>query len=179
MSPKEVKTLVNTTNSDTVLVYIAFGSNIGNRVDYIKQMMKALEGIGGAAMRCSTLWLSEATGMGNDAGDFLNGVVELRTKLSAVKLLDSLQRIEISMGRPADHEENAARVIDLDIISYGDYSISTPRLTVPHPRAHERLFVLKPLLELAPDLKLHGFDQTVAELVEIAPPMRISKQLCH
>ena len=167
---------MNNTNSDMVLVYIAFGSNMGKRVDYIKRMMTALEGIGGATMRCSSFWLSEATGMGRDAGDFVNGVVELRTKLPAAKLLDRLQQIEISMGRPADHEVNASRVIDLDIISYGDQSISTPRLTVPHPRAHQRLFVLNPLLELAPDLKLHGFDQTVAELVEIAPPMRISQQ---
>ena len=80
---------MNTTNSDTVLVYIAFGSNMGKRVDYIKQMMTALEGIGGATMRCSSFWLSEATGMGSDAGDFVNGVVELRTKLPAEKLLES------------------------------------------------------------------------------------------
>ncbi len=156
-----------------VLVYIAFGSNLGNRIDHVRQMTSELEYIGGATMRCSSLWLSEATEMDSDAGDFVNGVIELKTKLSALALLDRLQQIEVAMGRPADHGFHTARVIDLDIICYGNQVISTPRLTVPHPRAHERAFVLNPLFELAPELKLPGFDQSLSEMIGKAPPMKI------
>jgi len=131
--------------------------------------------IGGSTIRCSSFWYSEPTGMGNDAGEFINGVVELKTRLSVLELLQSLQRIEVTLGRPEDHGVNTARVMDLDIISYGDQQISSPRLTVPHPRAHQRLFVLSPLQELAPDFRLPGLDKTVAELVEVAPPMNISQ----
>ena len=157
------------------LAYIAFGSNLGNRVGYINQMIEALAVIGGRSIRCSSLWNSEASGMEHSAGDFINGVVELRVTLAPEALLDALQQIEISLGRPRDHGINTARVIDLDIISYGSQVVMSDRLEIPHPRAHERLFVLKPLMELVPDLKLCGFEKTVTELVELAPPMAISR----
>jgi len=156
------------------LVYVAFGSNIGNRINNVSRMMILLEDLGVSNIRCSSLWLSEPLDMAGVSEVFINGVIEMRTTLSAAVLLGQLQHIEITLGRPADHGNNTSRVMDLDIVSYGDEHIVTDELVVPHPRVSERLFVLKPLVELAPELKLWGCDNTVAELVELAPPMKIS-----
>jgi 2-amino-4-hydroxy-6-hydroxymethyldihydropteridine diphosphokinase len=167
---------VNETNKNNVLVYIAFGSNLGDRNENIRQMLIKLAEIGGVSMRCSSLWRSEAVGMGPGAEEFINGAIELRTRLTALALLRQLQRIEIALGRPTEHQLNAARVIDLDIISYDNQKIVSEILTVPHPRAQDRMFVLKPLVELAPELKLSGFDKTVTELLQYAPAINVSRQ---
>ena len=159
-----------------VLVYIAFGSNLGDRNENIRQMLIKLAGIGGNSTRCSSLWRSEAVGMDPSAQEFINGVVELRTRLTALSLLRQLQCIEIALGRPTEHGLNTDRVIDLDIISYGNQKIVSEILMVPHPRAQDRLFVLNPLVELAPELKLRGFDKTVTELLQVAPTMKVSRQ---
>ena len=85
--------------------------------------------------------------------DYLNAVVELETTLSAEVLLRELQLIERAHGRQRPYR-NAPRTLDLDLLLYGDHTIATPELTVPHPRLHERAFVLWPLHELAPDLMI-------------------------
>ncbi|MFT4714358.1 MAG: 2-amino-4-hydroxy-6-hydroxymethyldihydropteridine diphosphokinase [Candidatus Azotimanducaceae bacterium] len=167
---------MNETIKSDVLVYIAFGSNLGDRNENIQQMLIKLAEIGGTSIRCSSLWRSEAVGMDPGAQEFINGAVELRTCLTALALLRQLQRLEIALGRPTEHGLNTDRVIDLDIISYGNQKIVSEILMVPHPRAQDRLFVLKPLVELAPDLKLSGFDKTVTELLQDAPAMEVSRQ---
>lgn len=167
---------MNETIKDDVLVYVAFGSNLGDRNENIRQMLVKLAEFGGDSIRCSSLWRSDAVGMGPDAEDFINGAVELRTSLTAMALLRQLQKIEIALGRPGNHGPNTARSIDLDIISYGDQKMVSAILTLPHPRAQDRLFVLKPLAELAPELKLSGFDKTVTELAQDAPSMSVSRQ---
>ena len=166
---------MNETSVSDVLAYVAFGSNLGDRNENIRQMLAKLAEIGGASIRCSSLWRSDAVGMDPGAEDFINGAVELRTSLTALALLDHLQRIEIALGRPADHGLNTARVIDLDMINYGNQKMVSETLTLPHPRAQDRLFVLKPLAELAPALKLSGFDKTVTELAQNAPAMGLRR----
>jgi 2-amino-4-hydroxy-6-hydroxymethyldihydropteridine diphosphokinase len=88
-----------------------------------------------------------------DAGgpDFLNAVAALDTALSPLELLDALQAIELAHGRERPYR-NAPRTLDLDLLLYGDVTLATPRLTLPHPRLGERAFVLQPLLEIAPKL---------------------------
>jgi 2-amino-4-hydroxy-6-hydroxymethyldihydropteridine diphosphokinase len=85
-------------------------------------------------------------------------------------LLDLLQAFEISRGRPAVHETNAPRPLDLDIIYYGDLVLHEPDLIIPHPRAAARRFVLEPLSHLRPDLVLPGQTKTVRQLLEGQPP---------
>jgi len=84
---------------------------------------------------------------------FINTVVAIDTTLEPLALLDLLQSIEQQHGRERPYQ-NAPRTLDLDLLLYGDLTINTPRLTVPHPRMHQRAFVLRPLQDLAPDLQL-------------------------
>ena len=103
-----------------------------------------------------------------DPGDgwFLNGVVQLETDIAPQSLLDMLREIERSLGRDEDHR-SGPRTIDLDILFYGERVINEPGLTVPHPRLHQRRFVLMPLSELAPLLvhptRLRSVNQMLAE----------------
>src|SRR5690606_31454472 len=85
--------------------------------------------------------------------DYVNAVAEVDTDLAAPALLAAMQKIELDHGRLRPYR-NAPRTLDLDLLLYGDQVIDTPKLTVPHPRMHERAFVLRPLQELAPDRRL-------------------------
>jgi len=155
-------------------VYIGFGSNMGDRIKNVGRMLSLLGQIEVSHIRCSSLWLSEPLDMVGGSEAFINGAIEMRTLLSPMALLDQLQHIEVIMGRPADHGKNTSRVIDLDIISFGDERIATAELVVPHPRVSERLFVLKPLMELVPALMMPGYRLSVTELAALAPPMALS-----
>lgn len=138
--------------------YLSLGSNLGKREDYIEVAIEMLRGLPRTAVfKRSSFYETTPVGIKTDKL-FLNCVVRISTALSAVELLEEIQFIERALGRkPAPPgEEPADRTIDIDIILYGKYTIVTPELTVPHPRATERLFVLIPLYELAPDLSLNG-----------------------
>ncbi len=99
--------------------------------------------------------------------DYLNAVALLQTDLEAPDLLAELQRIEREHGRQRPYR-NAPRTLDLDLLMYADRCIVTPALTLPHPRAHLRAFVLRPLAELAPDLVLPGHGGVAALLAQLA-----------
>jgi 2-amino-4-hydroxy-6-hydroxymethyldihydropteridine diphosphokinase len=90
-----------------------------------------------------------------DQPDFLNAVAQLDTQLPAEQLLDGLQEIERKQGRERPFA-GAPRTLDLDLLLYGDRVQATPRLTLPHPRMHERAFVLEPLAEIAPEAAIPG-----------------------
>ncbi len=113
-------------------------------------------------MRVSSLYETAAVGV-TDQADFLNAVAEAATSLSAAALLSALLNIENLLGRTRTYRWGP-RVIDLDLLLYGEQQIALPELTVPHPRLRERAFVLVPLAEIAPELTLPGDNQTVAEL---------------
>ncbi len=133
------------------LAYIGFGSNIGDRLSYIRSAITALSEIEGITLqKISSLY--ETAPVGNEAqDDFLNGVVSIRTHHSPHTLLYTLKQIEINIGR--EHRIRwGPREIDMDILIYGDLCVETQNLTVPHPEMHLRRFVLVPLAEIAPDL---------------------------
>ena len=109
----------------------------------------------------SSLYETAAVGV-TDQPDFLNAVAEVQTTLSATLLLDALLNLENLLGRVRTFRWGP-RVIDLDLLLYGDEQIGLPHLTVPHPRLRERAFVLAPLAEVAPGLRLPGDTQTVQE----------------
>lgn len=128
-------------------VYIALGSNQGERLQHLRQAVQAL----GACMRVerSSSVYATAAAYVEDQPPFLNAVVVGTTDLSPYTLLAELKTIEHHMGRSAGIRFGP-RPIDLDILLYDDLSLATPGLTIPHPRMYERAFVLQPLAELAP-----------------------------
>lgn len=142
-------------------VLVALGSNVGDRAGYVREAMDRLEVLAEGALERSAIYMTDPQDMEDDAEEFANAAVSFRTRLSAVDLLTALQAIEVGMGRPRAHERNVSRTIDLDIIDFGGAELASAMLTLPHPRAHERTFVLMPLMELAPDLELQG--RTVRE----------------
>jgi 2-amino-4-hydroxy-6-hydroxymethyldihydropteridine diphosphokinase len=131
-----------------VLAYVALGANLGDAVSAVQSAMDALAALPLTQVtRRSGLYRSapvDAVGP-----DFINAVAEISTGLSAPDLLTALQRIEHAAGRERPYL-NAPRTLDLDLLLYGDASVQSERLTVPHPRMLLRAFVLQPLAEIAP-----------------------------
>jgi 2-amino-4-hydroxy-6-hydroxymethyldihydropteridine diphosphokinase len=138
------------------IAYVGLGSNLGDRERLIRE---AAELIG--AMRLSSVIETEPWGYGNQPL-FLNAVAEVETPLTARRLLDHLLDVERRLGRERIGAQWSPRTIDLDLLLYGDETIDEPGLVVPHPRLMEREFVLAPLAELVPSLKIPG-DGTVQE----------------
>lgn len=128
--------------------YIALGSNLGDRENHLRRAVIALAALPRTRLdRVSSVYRSAAVGPGTQP-DYLNAVARLTTDLSAIALLDALQRIERDQGRVRDVRWGP-RTLDLDLLLYGDETITSPRLTVPHPRMQQRHFVLYPLREIS------------------------------
>lgn len=136
---------------------IGLGSNLGDPIQQIidaRSALLALECV--SSGRCSSLYLSSPVGYSEQA-NFINCVVEVQADAPAHRLLEEMQEIETAMGRRrVSGNQNAPRLIDLDLLLYDDQAINTEQLIVPHPRMHERLFVLVPLHELRPEISLNG-----------------------
>jgi 2-amino-4-hydroxy-6-hydroxymethyldihydropteridine diphosphokinase len=136
--------------------YVGLGANLGDREHTLRAAVDALateDEIDVVAV--STLRETEAIGVGEQP-NFLNGAVALDTALSARELLERLLAVEQRFGRVRVAGEHPPRTLDLDLLLYGDEQIDEPGLTVPHPRLHERRFVLEPLAELVPGLVVPG-----------------------
>lgn len=130
------------------IAYLGLGSNVGDREEYIEQAIFLLEKNPNIEVaRRSTNYETEAEG-GGDQPPFINAAIEIKTKLSPHKLLEMCQEIEAALGREREVEWGP-RTIDLDILLYEGEIISDDKLQIPHPLMHERLFVLKPLKEIA------------------------------
>ena len=136
----------------STLAYIGLGANLGDARQTIAAAIDALRQSSGI------LTLKQAPLYSSDPVDaqgpiFINTVVAIDTTLEPLSLLDRLQAIEQEHGRERPYR-NAPRTLDLDLLLYGTFTIETPRLSVPHPRMHQRAFVLRPLQDLAPALQL-------------------------
>lgn len=131
-------------------VFVGLGANLGDAVATVRAAFEALGELPHTAcVARSSLYRSapvDAQGC-----DYVNAVAQLQTGLSPTALLEALQAIETRFGRQRPYR-NAPRTLDLDLLLFGERRIATPQLTVPHPRLHERAFVLVPLAEIAPDL---------------------------
>lgn len=129
--------------------FISIGSNIGNRFQHLKDSIQALHSHDGVSVvSVSSIYETAPVGY-TDQADFLNVVISVSTELDAHELLATCQEIEHELGRVRDIRWGP-RTVDLDILLYNHEDIETERLIVPHPRMHERAFVLIPLLEIAP-----------------------------
>jgi 2-amino-4-hydroxy-6-hydroxymethyldihydropteridine diphosphokinase len=130
-----------------VICYLGIGSNLGDRKKNIKRALEILENIEGIRIeKVSKIYETEPLG-GPPQGEFLNGVIKIKTSLSPFQLLRILKRIEKDLGRKK-RVRFGPREIDLDILFYGGKIINTRTLKIPHPRIFEREFVLKPLTEI-------------------------------
>lgn len=131
-------------------VLLGLGSNMGDRLSYLSYALNALDKEAGRVTAKSSVWETEPWGF--EAEDqFLNMTVGLTTNLEPAKLLDMIKSMEVRLGRTRKKGKGyQSRVIDLDILLWGDRVISAPGLQVPHPRIAERRFVLVPLCEIAP-----------------------------
>ena len=127
--------------------YLALGSNVGDRLGNFRQAVSQLDVNAGIYVEAkSRIYETQSVEGGGDA-DFLNAVVRIRTSLSAEQLLTAVREIEEQLGRPQP-PRHGPRLIDIDILIYGDERIETEVLSVPHPRMYRRAFVLKPLLDV-------------------------------
>jgi len=144
-------------------VYVAFGTNVGDRVKNFGDVMKEF-GVRGIHMkRIASLYASSPM-EGVQGLMFLNTVIECNTEIPPRKFLEQLQRIENALGSPTV-KNGAERICDLDLLLYKQQTMPLPELTIPHPRIAERDFVLKPLCDLIPNECLPGTKTTFAELL--------------
>ena len=133
------------------IAYVGLGSNLEDPENQVRQAFAELDRLPHTRLvRKSSLYRTAPIGHETQP-DFINAVAQLETGLPAERLLAELQAIEKSHGRERSLR-NAPRTLDLDLLLFDDARLSSPQLTVPHPRMHERAFVLRPLLEIAPQL---------------------------
>ena len=151
------------------MVFLALGSNINPRKDYLKKAILLIEAEVGKAVTKSYVY--ETKSWGYDDNDYLNMVISVKTELSPQKLLSKTKNIEKQLGRKSKSTLNISgkpqyekREIDIDILLYDKITVCAKNLTIPHPLLHERNFVLAPLNDIAPDLIHQIYNKTITEL---------------
>ncbi len=145
------------------VAYISLGSNLGHRESCIRKAIRLL-GKGCGVLKISSIYETEPVGCNNQP-HFLNCAVKIETKLKPQELLAFAQHIENCLGRKRGMKFGP-RTIDIDIIFYGDKAVNEENLVIPHPRAHERRFVLEPLKEIEPGLMHPALKKKIAALIE-------------
>lgn len=154
-------------------VLIAVGSNIGDRLSYIRMAGEFLEELSEGEIRKSSIWESEP--VGGAKFDFLNCAARIETSLAPETLLVRLKEFEQSCGREANPVRWGPRVIDLDLIGFGDLVIQQEGLIIPHPEYTKRLFVLLPLQEIDSEWNDPEIKKNIEQLTDEAPRMDITK----
>jgi 2-amino-4-hydroxy-6-hydroxymethyldihydropteridine diphosphokinase len=143
---------------------VGFGANLGDREETIREAASRL-----GPHRLSSIRETEPWGY-TDQPSFLNAAAEIEWGQTPRALLDRLLEIERGLGRTREGPRFGPRTIDLDLLLFGDEVVDEPGLTVPHPRLHERLFVLEPLFELEPGLAVPGRGSLAAMIAELQSP---------
>lgn len=158
-----------------VLAWIGLGANLGDPVGTLNEAFSALDQLPGSKLIArSSLYRTAPQGPGVEGQpDYVNGVAAIDTTLTAPELLEALFSVEQQFGRQRS-TRNAARTLDLDLLLYAHEVLHMPGLHVPHPRMHERAFVLIPLSELAPEAHVPGRGP-VMELLDALPDQRIER----
>ena len=144
-------------------IYIALGSNLGDRLANIRKAIELMKGEGIEIIDESSIYETEPVGY-KEQGWFLNSVVKGRTELSPGRLCKRLEKIEKSMGRESEIKWGP-RIIDLDILFYENKILNGKQLQIPHSELHKRKFVLVPLEQIAPELVHPVLNNTISELL--------------
>lgn len=158
--------------NDATLVCIGLGANLGEARRTLEAACGELAALPSTRLERVSSWFRSAP-VDAEGPDYLNGVAVLRTALLPAELLDALMAIESHHGRQRS-TRNAPRPLDLDLLLYGMARIDTARLQVPHPRLAERAFVLLPLLQVLPELRLAGVGDVAQRAFQLAQEQRIS-----
>ncbi|KFN41169.1 2-amino-4-hydroxy-6-hydroxymethyldihydropteridine diphosphokinase [Arenimonas oryziterrae] len=152
-----------------VRVFVGLGSNLGESAETLDEAIFALDELPQTSVRAQSAFYRTPAWGRTDQPDFLNAVVELQSRLVPRVLLDHLLSIEQRFGRVRSEEDRwGPRSLDLDLLVYGDQTVYEPGLHLPHPRLHERAFVLVPLAEIAPSLEIPGRGRVDALLTMVA-----------
>lgn len=159
---------------------VALGSNLGDPVATIRNAMAQFDSVAARPIRHSSLWQSSPVNCPPGSPPFINAAVafEPMTGESPESLIAKLQALEKEFGRSPKKILNEPRVLDLDLIAFGAEVRSTAQLTLPHPRAHLRRFVLEPLNEIAPDFVLPGQSKPIRQLLAELRSDEVLKRLC-
>ena len=154
------------------LAVVALGSNLGDSQRSLRRAIEKLQQLSECPLLISSLWQTSPVDCPPGSPPFLNAVVGLTPQQDETPetLLAKLQALERQFGRRPKQVLNEPRPLDLDLIAFRNETRATRELTLPHPRAHERRFVLQPLSEIAPDLILPGQSNNAAELLHRLPP---------
>lgn len=155
----------------STLVVVSLGSNLGSPAENVIRGAGEVEKSLNVPIQLSSLWSSEPVDCPPGSPSFVNAILTFLAPptLSPQKLLGILSGIEQSFGRSPKKALNEPRPLDLDIVVFGGVILSSTQLTLPHPRSHQRRFVLAPLAELAPELVLPGQSQSIAALLAALP----------
>ncbi len=147
--------------------FIALGSNLGDPAGNVRRAMERLQDFSAVPLLRSSLWKSQPVDCPPGSPPFINAVAGLRPlpDESPLFLLRKLLAIEREFGRKPKQVLNESRLLDLDLLMFGEHRQESPELMLPHPRAHQRRFVLAPLNEIAPRLVLPGMSRPVCELL--------------
>jgi 2-amino-4-hydroxy-6-hydroxymethyldihydropteridine diphosphokinase len=160
------------------LAIVALGSNIGDPRRNVLQALERLRGLSAEPLLQSSLWQTAPIDCPPGSPAFINAVAGLtpRANETPESLLAELQKLEREFGRQPKTVPNEPRPLDLDLLAFANQTRATPALTLPHPRAHQRRFVLQPLCEIAPDLILPGQVKTVTQLLlQLSPDPTMTK----
>jgi 2-amino-4-hydroxy-6-hydroxymethyldihydropteridine diphosphokinase len=166
-----------TARPGVTIAYLALGANLGDPLKQLKSGVREIHSVEGCkVIACSNAYQTEAQETRRAQPDYFNAVVAVETTLSAAALWAALSDIEFAHGRVRAQgaERNASRTLDIDVLLWDDEIIDTPTLTVPHPRMRQRAFVLRPLLDIAPDVKIPGYGYARDFLAGVAS-QRITK----
>lgn len=151
---------------------LALGANLGDRLAYLTAAVSELVDSSVRVVAASSVYETEPVG-GPEQGAYLNAVIVIDSDVTATELLERAHRAESSAGRLRG-ERWGPRTLDVDVLAFGAETSLDPALTLPHPRAHERAFVLVPWAEIDPDYVLPSLGRTVGEILAELPPAELS-----
>jgi len=146
-------------------VFLGLGSDLGDRAENLRLAVEYIGASAGAVKGVSPVYETEPVGF-TGKGDFLNMTISIETDLTPTELIENLMNSEKLLGRTRDGSKTTSRTIDIDILIYENEIIDHQSLSIPHPRMHERKFVLVPLNDIAPDLVHPVIGKTIRELLE-------------